>query len=60
MSDKQGLFFFFFWLCYAASGMLVPQPGIEPHPWQGKHAVLTLDCQGMPRLWVFNKCLKIY
>ena len=50
MSDKQGLFLFvfFFWLCYAASGMLVPQPGIELHPWQGKHAVLTLDCQGMP------------
>ena len=24
--------FFFFWLCFTARGILVPQPGIEPVP----------------------------
>ena len=26
------LFFFFFWLCHAACGILVPRPGMEPVP----------------------------
>ena len=29
------------WLCHEACGILVPWPGIEPGPWQGKHQVLT-------------------
>ena len=31
----------FFWPPCAACGILVPQPGIEPRPWQWKHQVLT-------------------
>ena len=32
---------FFFWLCHLACKILVPQPGIEPEPWQWKCWVLT-------------------
>ena len=48
----QGLFkkwmdfiYLFIWPCYAACGILVPQPGIEPMP-----SVLSqpLDPQGSP------------
>ena len=33
--------FFFFWLHHLACRILVPQPGIEPEPWQWKCWVLT-------------------
>ena len=36
-----GGFFFFFWLHHVACRILVPQPRMEPGPWQWKHRVLT-------------------
>ena len=33
-------FFFFFWLCGTTCGISVPQPGIQPHPLQGKCGVV--------------------
>lgn len=31
-ADDLGLFFFLFWPCLAACGILVPRPGMEPVP----------------------------
>ena len=40
------LLFFFFWPHRMACGILVPQPGNEPWPWQWKHQVLTTGPPG--------------
>ena len=37
---------FFFWPCHEACGVLVPQPEIEPWPWQWKCWVLTTGPPG--------------
>lgn len=34
-------FFFFFWLCFVARGILVPNQELNPHPLQCKCGVLT-------------------
>ena len=39
-------FFFFFWLSYAACGILDPQPGMEPNHLHWKHSVLTTGLPG--------------
>ena len=31
-TNQLKTFFFFFWLCHTACGILVPQPGIKPRP----------------------------
>ena len=36
----------FLWMNHMASGILVPQPGIEAGPWQWKLGVLTTAPQG--------------
>ena len=33
--------FLFFWPCWATCRILVPQPSIEPRPWQWKSGILT-------------------
>ena len=40
--------FFFFWPCITAFGILVPQPGIEPVPLHWKHGLVTIGPQGSP------------
>ena len=39
-------FFFFFWPCHMACGILVPQPGIKARSWQWKHLVLPTGPSG--------------
>ena len=39
-----------FWLHSTACGILAPQPGIEPRPWQCKHWIQPLDQQGIPQI----------
>ena len=39
---------------FAASGILVPQPGIEPLPLQWKHGILTSRLPGNSFLWWFS------
>ena len=36
------------WLCRSACRILVPQPGIEPSPWQWMLGVLATGMQGIP------------
>ena len=38
--------FFFFWPCITAFGILVPQPGIEPVPLHWKHGLVTIGPPG--------------
>ena len=40
------VFFFFFWPCYVAFRILVPQLGIEPRPPAVKHGILTIGPPG--------------
>ena len=47
--DKIFCFVLFSWQCLAACGILVPQSGIKPAPWQWKHAVLTTGPPGNSR-----------
>ena len=44
--DKRRYFVLFSWQCLAACGILVPQSGIKPTPWQWKHGVLTTGPPG--------------
>lgn len=41
---------FFFWRCLAVCRILVPQPGLNPGSWQGKHPERTVDSVGLPAL----------
>ena len=45
--------FFLFWLCCAALGILVPQPGIEPRPVAVRCRVLTIGPPGNSHLRKF-------
>ena len=42
--------FFLFWLCCAALGILVPQPGVEPKPVAARRRVLTIGPPGNSHL----------
>ena len=44
----QVLCLFFFWLCYAVYGILVPPPGIEPGASSSDAESLPWDCQAVP------------
>ena len=46
--------FFFWWLHSTASGILVPQPGIEPRPWQWKCQILTTGPLGNSPMYIFS------
>ena len=44
----------YFWPRCAACGVLVPQPGIEPGPQQGKRRVLTTEPRGKSLIWILD------
>ena len=44
-----------FWLHYTACGILVPKPGLNLAPWQGKCGVLTTGPPGSPELLTLER-----
>ena len=47
-------FFFFFWPCPEARGILVSQPGIKPASLHWRHTVITTRCRGGKSFLLFN------
>ena len=52
--------FFFFSFGHVACGILVPQPGIEPGPWQQKPGILTTRPPGNSENHVFKEADSSY
>ena len=52
-------YYYYFWLFYITqlAGSQVPQPGIEPGPWQWKPGILPTSYQGIPQYIHFYTCL---
>ena len=55
LTDATPFSFFFFWPCPVACGILVPQPGIEPGPWQWNRQVLTTGPPGYSRYFIWER-----
>ena len=54
LTTAEVTFFFIYWMCHAACGILVPWPGLNTSPWWWKHRVQTIGPPGNSKI-IFQK-----